>query len=111
MALPTNLSTGTVTGRFLNVAGEAKRGTVTFRPSFDIGKDTAADVTLVPEMVVASLDNSGAFSVQLAATDDPDLAPLNFTYTVEVRIYGSSIPTFSMSLPAGSTRDMTDVIP
>jgi hypothetical protein len=111
MPLPTNVSTGTVTGTFVNVAGDPKRGTVTFRPSFTRGLDAGADVVFVPEIVTASLDTQGHFSIQLAATDDPDLAPLNFTYNVEIHIGGVLIPVFSMSLPSGTTKDMTDVIP
>jgi len=111
MALPANISTGTVTGTFLNVAGGAKSGTVTFRPSFDHALDAGANVVFVPEKVTASLDTYGSFSVVLAATNDPDLLPLNFTYTVEINIYGSSIPSFTMSLLAGTTVDLTDVMP
>lgn len=111
MPLPTNVSTGTIKGQFLNVAGDPNKGTVTFTPSFNHGVNGGADVIFTPETVKVNLDAQGKFNISIAATDDPDLAPLNFTYSVSISIYGTNIPVFTMSLPSGSTRDLTDVIP
>lgn len=136
--IPSNLSYGTVNGRFLlayadsNDSGQAPdaipaQGTVYFTPSPNYIKDssaTPAPVTILPASVECQLDSDGYIlgyagqrGVRLLATDDPSGNPVNWTWKVEFRLTDASgtpvrtVPEFSFSLPSDSTIDLTDVMP
>lgn len=110
MALPGNLSTVTVTGKYLNFQGSPIRGQVRFTLSNGPLVDASADTIIVPTTVTANLDENGAFSVVLPATDDPDVYPEVVSYTVTEAFAGGR--TYSLSLPAAvPTVDLTSVAP
>jgi hypothetical protein len=138
MALPTNVGYGTVTGRFMLAYadgadpdvfpdGIAAKGTVYFTPSpVYLKNSTAAPaaVTILPSTVECVLDADGYIlgtdatpGVRLVATDDADLNPVDWTWSVEFRLTDQSdvpirtIPAFSFSLPQGTDVDLTDVTP
>lgn len=102
MPLPGNISTVTVTGKYLDIFGMPIVGKVQFT-ILPVLIDGGAKVVIVPRVVEAILNSSGAFSVDLPATDDPDLNPTNFTIKVtEVFEGGGGRPPFNISLPAGT---------
>lgn len=109
MALPGNISVRTVTGKYSDFTGNPIAGQVTFTiPQVII--DAAAAVILIPTTVVATLDTTGAFSVTLPVTDDSDLNPLNYQYTVVESFVGGR--TFQISIPtAGGVLDLSTVAP
>lgn len=136
--LPSNVSYGTVIGRFLIAKsdgsdldlypdGAAAKGSVFFTPSVrSLLNVTAgpAPVTIIPATYEAVLDSEGYLlgddgtrGVRLIATDDPDLNPTDWTWTVSYRLTDdqdvpiSGIPNFSMELPSSSTVDLTSVTP
>jgi hypothetical protein len=137
MALPTNVSYGTVTGRFLlayadssdvdpQPDGEPAKGFVIFTASPVKILDASASpapVTILPAPVVANLNADGYIEgytgdagVRLVATNDSDLNPLNWTWEVDFRLTDEdgnpiTLPSFSFALPAGSTTDLTTVSP
>jgi hypothetical protein len=110
--LPGNVSTSTVTGTIMTAEGIAAVGTVTFQPVPCRLVDASADVVLLGVPVVATLNAGGTFSVELVATDDPDLNPVDWVYAVTVRL---SSPVagwrFAMYAPAGETVDIADAVP
>jgi len=81
MPLPGNFQTVTVTGTYIGIDGVVLSGTVKFVANATL-VDGAAKVVIVPKPITATLDGNGAFSVALPATNDPDIAPLNFSYEV-----------------------------
>lgn len=138
--IPSNLSYGTVTGRFLLAYADSAdiddpaapdavpaTGTVYFTPSPLYIKDTGASpvpVTILPATVSATLDSEGYLcgygttrGIVLMATDDTDGQPSGWTWEVEYRFKapdGSRVNTiapFSFSLPGGTTVDLTTVTP
>jgi hypothetical protein len=113
VSVPTNVGSVTVTGTFINLAnGAPASGTVTFEPAPCQLVDASADAILIGIPVVAALDADGSFTVELAATDDPDLNPVDWTYLVTVRLtYPSRGWRFAMAAPAGATIDLADVVP
>ncbi len=111
MAVPASVSTGTITGTFVSTTGEPKSGHVWFTPSFEEGIVAGDNVIVTPEKTIVALDTNGHFEIVLVATDDPDLVPLGFTYTVSFDIARVSLPSFSMSLASGATVDLADVFP
>lgn len=109
MALPGNLSLVTVTGTYIDIAGNPIAGQVKFTPRAVL-KNVTANVILINSTITVTLNASGAFSQQLVATDDVDASPLNFTYRVEEAFIGGR--TYDILLPsAGATVDLADVSP
>jgi hypothetical protein len=109
MPLTPNLSTITVTGSYVNAAGAPVSGSVTFTPTVAV-VDAAYNQIVVPSPVTVTLA-SGSFSVALPVTDDADLTPSGWTYTVTETFTGGR--TYSISLPAslGATVDLADLGP
>lgn len=114
MALPSNVQTGTVIGRFIDNAGAAAAGSVTFKCSAVKLVDASASppVTILPKPVNATLDSNGAFTIDLVATDDTDLNPTGFTYHVSFSFgSGLTVPEFDITVPQGTTVDIGTVAP
>lgn len=136
--IPSNLSYGTVTGRYLLAYADSNdvgsnpdavpaQGTIYFTPSPNYIKDvnaTPAPVTILPASVECSLDANGYIigytgdqGVRLLATDDADGNPIDWTWSAEFRLTDATgnavrtIPSFSFELPGGSTVDLTTAIP
>lgn len=109
--LPSNVSYGTVVGRFLLAYadgvdsdqfpdGVPAKGTILFTPAPANIKDTSAmvglvltPVTFMPATIQCSLDDEGYLlgsdgerGVRLVATDDPDLNPTDWTWQVDYRL-------------------------
>lgn len=78
----------TVTGTFLDQAGDPASGTVSFQLSTSL-KDTSANRIVAPVLVTETLDANGAFSTTLVATDDDTTEPTGATYIVTERINGA----------------------
>ena len=118
MPLPDNVQTGTVIGRFISLKdGTPMQGTVTFAPTLIKALDATADdpgpVTLIPEAVKVTLDENGAFTRALTATDDPQLNPHdNWNYKVTHDFgYDVEVPSFYIDVPQDTTIDLTLVSP
>jgi hypothetical protein len=139
VALPTNISYGTVVGQFLaalsdgsdidkNPEGVPMRGTVTFIASPTYVLDYTATpnpVTILKTPIVCPLNENGYVcspfaaadsplspGVMLIATDDPDILPIGWTWTVMYALTDPmgraiSLPNQNISVPAGTTTDLT----
>lgn len=138
VSLPNNVNYGTVVGRFLIAKadgsdidlfpdGAAAKGSVFFTPSvrqlLNLGA-SPQPVTIIPATYEAVLDaegyligDDGSRAVRLIATDDPDLNPTGWTWTVSYRLTDdqdvpiNGIPDFSMELPTDGEVDLTVVTP
>lgn len=109
MALPVNLSTVTVTGRYVDVLGNPISGQVKFTPRAVL-TDTVDNTIIINSTITVTLNASGEFSVTLVATDDTDALPVDFTYRVEEAFIGGR--TFDITLPSSpSTIDLADKLP
>lgn len=110
----TGLQLITVTGTYLKLDGTPANGKVTFTPK-TVLINTDADEIVYPVPFTVNLDGTGSFSVVLPATNDPDLTPIGWTYTVVEDINGSSQSrTFDIQIPydtPGFTIDMADIFP
>ena len=137
--IPSNVSYGHVTGRFILAYGDTSdsapepdsipaSGSVFFKASPIFLKNTSAEpapVTILPATVEVPLDEYGflrafpgeeGFGVRLIATDDVDNEPINWTWNVEFRLTDESgtpvaIPSFNFSLPSDTTVDLSEVSP
>ena len=135
--IPSNVSYGTVTGRFIVAYADSSdsgqepdaipaAGSVFFTASPTFIKNASADpaaVTILPAVVEATLDSDGYIcgygttrGVNLVATDDPDNNPVNWTWSVTFRLTDQdgtpiTVPGFSFSLPSNQTVDLTVLSP
>lgn len=109
MPIPASWTRITVSGTYLNFDGTPATGTVHFTPK---AESLAIDERVVlPTPVVATLDASGSFSVQLPATDDPDLAVTGWAYRVVERVPRGRDPFYIQVPHAGGPINMADVLP
>ncbi|MDX3027492.1 hypothetical protein [Streptomyces scabiei] len=111
MALPPGLSTVTVTGTYKHPDGTPYTGRLVFRPEPDILTSATRGVLVLGDVEVA-LDNNGAFTVDLLATDDPDVTPTGWTYTVFERWHDAIGRNYPISLPAAAPGvDLASIAP
>lgn len=135
MALPTNVEFCEVTGRFLRAVldstdpdrdpeGVPLEG---LRVTFTAGISPALvrNVSAVPPVMIVVdpivvftdadgvlVDADGTAGVFLVASDDPDLDPSGWTYSVDVRnTAGATITRFSFVAPSGGSVDLATVVP
>jgi hypothetical protein len=100
-----NLNTVTVVGKYVLLNGQAASGTVTFK-STTVLVDAAAHEVVMPVDITASLDGTGSISLDLPATNDPDISPSNFTYTVVENITGTTGRTYSIQVPYNTSGNL-----
>lgn len=96
MTLPANFGLVYVRGQFIDLSGAPMKGAVTFAPNFgSVLLDMDPRVIIGKRTFTANLDNTGKFSLALPATDDPDILPVGWTYTVTEptgRVYNIALP-------------------
>lgn len=108
MAIPSNLSIVTVTGTYLDIAGNPIAGQVKFTPRAVL-KNVTSNVILINSTITVTLDSNGFFSQILVATNDTDASPLNFTYFVEEAFIGGR--SYDILLPASTPIvDVADIV-
>ena len=111
MALPSSLSTCTVTGTYVDLVGSPIRGSITFKPQ-TILKETTANVIIMPTAINKTLDANGSFTAVLPVTSDTDVIPQPFIYTLTENFTGGRV--FEIALPlsvAGTTQNLADLLP
>ena len=109
MALATSLTTVTITGNYVNFEGTAIQGQVRFTLG-DVLRNGTDDQMVAPSSIVVPL-SAGAFSVTLPATNDPDIVPNPFTYTVEESFPGGRTYTISVPYTTVGSLDLADLSP
>lgn len=112
MPLPDSLTVINVRGTFLKSNGDAAAGTIEI---FSIEHlVSSVDNTIVePVNEVVELDDDGFFEIDLPATNDPQWAPLNYTYTVK-EVLTCGVRTYRIAVPydsAGGVLELADVSP
>lgn len=90
MALPADIPTITVTGHYTDATGAPSSGEIRFSLSATL-YDTAGNVVLTQVDVVAEL-SAGSLSVAIPVTDNQNLVPQNWYYTVSELIDGATVP-------------------
>ena len=109
MALAPSLTTVTITGNYVDYEGSAIQGQVRFTLG-DVLRNGTDDQMVAPSSIVVPL-SAGAFSVTLPATNDPDIVPNPFTYTVEESFPGGRTYTISVPYNTAGSLDLADLSP
>jgi hypothetical protein len=114
VALTPNWNLINVVGTYVDMSGNAMSGTVTFTPNLSvvIAEDPVFKQLIVPLTVSATLDGTGHFSINLPASDDLDITPNGWTYTV-VETFGGFTRTYSITVPVATVGalDLATVAP
>jgi hypothetical protein len=110
MALPGNLTTVEVTGRYIDASGAAVRGSVTFTLDTPLLNAGASTYIIETEYTV-TLDATGSFAVDLPATNDVDVTPTGWTWTLTPNFDGADPLTFALPTNLGPTVDITVLAP
>lgn len=106
MALPVEYDQVTVYGRYTYLSGEPVVGDLAFSGKI-FATAAASHTTIVPSPITVRLDPDGQFSVQLPATDDPDVSPNDWTYTVTERFPGGR--QFEIEVPIAAKNTGIDL--
>jgi hypothetical protein len=108
--IPIGVAAVVLTGRYIRPDGTPLTGSVLFEPP---GYLTIPGVDVISTGAsVAELDETGAFSITLIATDDPGTDPTGWTYKVVERLQGVEGRTFHLQLPAASSPvNLADIAP
>jgi hypothetical protein len=110
MALPASLGTTTVNGTYVDLLGNPVRGSVTFTPQ-TILKEKAANVIIIPTAIVKTLDSSGSLTITLPVSNDTDVVPQPFIYTVTENFTGGRTLEISLPVDASSgTLNLADLL-
>ena len=121
--LPANVGTGIVKGRIVRaVIQENKKtavvpgvGSATFTASPDRLLDPGAspDTIILPDPITVSLTALGDIGspdgVELIATDDPDLSPNQWTWTVSFNLQVGQLKSFSFAVPENTVVSLGSV--
>ncbi|MFF1684498.1 GDSL-type esterase/lipase family protein [Streptomyces sp. NPDC058254] len=109
-AMPPGIATVILTGRYVRPDGTPLRGTLKVAPPASL-TFPAAD-TISTGAASIPLDENGAFSVALIATDQPGMAPADWTYQVEETFAQAEGRTFAIKLPSTPpVVDIADIAP
>jgi lysophospholipase L1-like esterase len=99
-----------VRGTFIKPNGTPAAGQVSFTPRVQTILNDNAD-TITVQSVSADLDGTGHFTVNLQATDDPDINPSGWTYLVQESVYGGGVGrTYDISVPAAAVGTGIDLV-
>jgi glycerophosphoryl diester phosphodiesterase len=99
MPLPAGLATVTVTGTYARPDGTPYKGSVRFVPEPAV-LTSAAHGRILLGTITATLSESGAFTAELLATDDPDVTPTDWTYRVSEHWKDAPGRSYPLALPA-----------
>lgn len=97
MGFAANWNTVPVTARFLEISGKPAVGSITFKPVPVRMIDANDLTTVISTDWEVYLDDLGRMKVNLPATDDVDITPIDFTYQVTENFEGGS--TYYIEVP------------
>lgn len=108
MPLPPSIKEITVTHKYTNPDGSPSKGTVTFQLSAT--GVASMDNTSVPSIKsIVVLDGTGAISINLPASNDPNWAQSGLSYSVLELIDGASPRKYNIVVPYDATDGKIDL--
>jgi hypothetical protein len=110
MTIGPAVSTVTITGNFVDFEGTPVAGQVKFTLGLVL-RNSVDDKMIVPSTVAATLDSNGSFSQVIPATNDPDVTPQGFTFTVEEAFPRGRTYTISVPFDTVGSLDLVDLSP
>jgi hypothetical protein len=109
MSLAPSLTTVEITGNYVDFEGNAIEGQIRFSIA-QVLRNGTDDQMIAPSSVVVPLVN-GSFSVIIPATNDPDIVPNPFVYTIEESFSGGRSYPISIPYTTTGSLDLADISP
>ena len=109
MSIGPSVTTVTVEGAYVDFEGNNIQGQIRFTLG-DVLRNGTDDQMVAPSSIVVPL-SAGAFSVSLPATNDPDVVPNPFVYTVEESFPGGRSYTISVPYTSVGALNLADISP
>lgn len=109
MALGINLTTVIITGSYVDFEGNPIQGQIRFSID-EVLRNGTDDQMVAPSSVVVPLVN-GSFSVSIPATNDPDVVPNPFVYTVEESFPNGRSYQINIPYTTAGSLDLADISP
>lgn len=122
VALPADLAYGKVTGTVILAVKDTDAdvdtlpdsapgiGTVVFTPSVIPIISQSGDTVVLLQKMVAPLDASGHFEIDLVATSLPGLIPSSFSYSMSITTTnGGALPPRTVLVPPNATVDIASL--
>jgi len=109
MPIAGNITTKTVTGNYVDYAGNAIAGQLIFTVNERL-RNAVANQILIPSSKYVTLDGTGSFSTTLITTNDPDFHD-DFTYEVEEAFANGKTYTITLTEASPATQDISDLRP
>jgi hypothetical protein len=109
MSIGPSVTTVTVEGAYVDFEGNNIQGQIRFTLG-DVLRNGTDDQMVAPSSIVVPL-SAGAFSVSLPATNDPDVVPNPFVYTVEESFPGGRSYTISVPYTSSGALNLADISP
>lgn len=109
MAIGPSVTQVNIAGNYMDFEGNAIQGQIRFTLG-DVLRNGTDDQMVAPSSIVVPL-SSGSFIVALPATNDPDLVPNPFVYTVEESFPNGRTYTISVPYDSVGTLDLADLSP
>lgn len=113
MPLPSNYDTVPIRGKYVYLDGTPASGQIKFTGKIAAVSD-ATDTIILPSTIIAVLDSQGSFTVNVPATNDPDILPNGWTYTVQETFAAGGGRTYDIDVPLSSKAlgiDLSEVAP
>ena len=109
MAIGPSVTTVTIEGAYVDFEGNNIQGQIRFTLG-NVLRNGTDDQIVAPSSIVVPL-SAGAFSVSLPATNDPDVIPNPFVYTVEESFPGGRSYTISVPFDSVGALNLADISP
>ena len=106
---PIDWQASRLVGKVVNLQGVPMVGTITLTPAPAVLLSVATNTMVVTGPRVITLDAAGAFDVLIPATNDPEITPAGWTYSVkESWVNGRQ---YSIFAPVGVTQNLVTIVP
>ncbi|HEY3482629.1 MAG TPA: hypothetical protein VGL02_27400, partial [Streptomyces sp.] len=111
MPLPISLTLVPLHTKIVGPDGTPATGTISARIPHPL-RDTTGNVVVGPTSITATLDSNGEATLQLPATDDPDITPSGWTYrlTIATDLWRDAFP-IQVPIATAGTLELADVAP
>ena len=110
MTIGAAVTTITITGNFVDFEGTPVAGQVKFSLG-NVLRNSVDDIMIVPSTVAATLNSLGSFTQTIPATNDPDVTPQDFVFTVEEAFPRGRTYTISVPFTTIGALDLVDISP
>jgi len=108
MPLPVDYDTVPVRGKYVYLDGTPASGQIRFTGKV-IATSASTDTIIIPATITATLDENGEFAINIPATDDEDISPSGWTYTVEEKLAAGGGRIYDIDVPLAAKTDGIDL--